>query len=181
MESLEQLYEACFNLTPIDQQTRLSPALRIEGRVLKDHPWAWNIMGTYGIQIVVPTDEIASKKALVAGNLGFSLDNQDMVITNSPQGLGRDVLKRLTTHGLTGDSYSDEQISQVMKVLKTVDPQTGWNFRDQLLVAAIKVAHSLKDLGINRIVGVAAENHPKVVISKSLPLETAQKLMDRLL
>lgn len=178
-KSLDQLYEACFNLTPIGSQTRLSPALGI-GRILKDYPWTWKVMGTYGIQYVVPTDDISYKDALVAAQLGFSIENQDMVITNSPQGLGRAVLNGLTTFGQQGEKYTDDQVTQVMRELRKVDPQTGWNFRDYLLEAAIQVAMTLKGLGVKRIVGTSAERHPKVTDAQTLTLERAKRSMDLL-
>lgn len=181
--SLEQLNQACFSLMPIDEHLRLSPALRSTGEQIITYPWAWKTMAVYGIQLVVPEGDISSRQALVAALLGFSLEGSDMVITNSPQGLGRKLLTIFSDVGIMGVKYSEDEVSKIMRELKKVDPQTGWNFRDILLEGAIKVAHSLKNLGISRIAGISAANSSKVSQTGekgTLSLEKGRKAMDLL-
>lgn len=173
--SKQQLVQACKKYSPLSLQTRLSPGheLAIEDAPLGATNWSGRIAGNYGIQMVTPSDSVFtvnSRDKLVIAQLGFKLRENELVITNSPQGISR---KRFEDRG-----YTYDQIREAMAQLHSTDT-AGNDFRDVLLNSTIAVANLLKGLGVKRIVGRAAENHPKVKVNL-ISLERAKKSMDHL-
>ena len=152
-----ELAKACLTKQPLDKVSRFCPAWRLSTALSLPSE---HIAGTYGLQLT-----LQQVRKLPYAQCGFDVRNGVVIVANSPQGYTRDRLNR----------YPKELKTEAFRLMRESD------FRSALLERILKVATALKDIGVNSVKGVAAENHEKVDLNGgTLPYELARKSMNDL-
>ena len=154
---LDKLCIAQQRIPGINDRFRFHPGYYLSGAQQEDQI---AINGRHGIVLTLTEDP-----KIPVAQCGFDFENNDLVITNTPQGLTREKLC----------GVPEEKVSAVLRELKKGD------FRSELLTAVIAIGKKFNAVGIVRIKGIAAEHHDKVDVNGGpLSLGLALKSMDTL-
>lgn len=163
-KSVPDLYEAAMYLKPIGKGIILVPGMKTHflpeepGEARPSYSGVPLINGQYGILLKSQRPESDENLAVA----GFSIGWGQMEIEHSPQGANP---RRYNSHPFMGKlSHSGRNELLVS------------NYRMFMMQVLIDLARSMD---LEKIKGIAAENHMKVTETKELSLETGQRIMDK--